>query len=103
MNLEQRVKKKYWIKPGKEVAHREFPERKMIVEDVIKKTEQVIDPRQGKIDKQFIIGVDCHWFDKNGRYDRGRFLTMELIEFGENETEVAEDSFREEIPSTDKA
>ena len=103
MKPEQRVKKKYWIKPGKEVAHREFPKRKMIVEDVIKKTEKIFDSNNEKVDKQFIIGVDCHWFDENGRYDRGRFLTMELIEFGLNDNKIPEESFRKEIPSTDKA
>jgi len=104
MTVEQRLDdraKKYWIKPGKEVAHREFPKRKMIVEDILKKNEKIyVD---GLLtDKQFVVGVECHWFDETGRYDRGKFLTTELIEFGEKEEKKKDKgSFPLKIPSTD--
>jgi len=98
MEVEQRVKK-YCIKPGKEVAHREFPERKMIVEDILKKSEKILVDKK-YVEKQFIIGVDCHWFDENGRYDRGKFLTTELIEFGKKPKQESQ-RFPKTIPSSD--
>ena len=98
MSVEQRLKK-YWIKPGKEVAHKEFPERKMIVEDILKKNEQIQDSKGNLIDKQFVIGVECHWFDEGGRYDRGKFLTTELVEFGVKKHKDKL-SFPKDIPST---
>lgn len=91
---------KYWIKPGVEVAHREFPDRKMIVDDVLKKTESIVQEDKKAINKTFVIGVECHWFDKDGRYDRGRFLTMELIKFGEKRKSIDPDSFPKEIPTS---
>lgn len=93
---------KYWIKPGVEVAHREYPERKMIVDDVLKKTEAVKDKDGNAKPKTFVVGIECHWFDKDGRYDRGRFLTTELIKFGVDPKIVKKDpeSFPKEIPSS---
>lgn len=90
---------KYWIKPGVEVAHREFPDRKMIVDDVLKKTETIIE-NESKVQKTFVVGVECHWFDTTGRYDRGRFLTMELLRFG-GKTKVDPQSFPAKIPSSE--
>lgn len=92
---------KYWIKPGVEVAHREYPDRKMIVDDVLKKTESILQPDNTAISKTFVIGVECHWFDKNGRYDRGRFLTMELVKFGEKRIKKDPGSFPRTIPSSE--
>lgn len=97
--IEQRDDK-YWIKPGVEVAHREYPDRKMVVDDVLKKTESILED-QVKKNKTFVIGVECHWFDKDGRYDRGRFLTMELVKFGKNKHSVDPGSFPSKIPTTD--
>jgi len=93
---------KYWIKPGVPVAHREFPKRKMIVDDVLKKTEKIRDSEGKDTPKTFVVGVECHWFDKNERYDRGRFLTTELIKFGSNPKTVKKDpeGFPDEIPSS---
>ena len=97
--IEQRDSK-YWIKPGVPVAHREFPERKMIVDDILKKTEVLIDEKGNKVPKTFTVGIECHWFDKDGRYDRGRFLTMEVIPFGKKQKlNPQKDSFPKEIPS----
>lgn len=93
---------KYWIKPGVEVAHREKPDRKMIVDDILKRTEKIKDGDEVK-QKTFVIGIECHWFDEQQRYDRGRFLTMELIPFGEDPSEEKKDpeSFPEEVPSSE--
>lgn len=91
---------KYWIKPGVEVAHREFPDRKMIVDDVLKKTETLIEEGGTKKARTFVIGVECHWFGEDKRYDRGRFLTMELIKFGQKSS-VDPGSFPKTIPSSE--
>lgn len=92
---------KHWIKAGTEVAHRDYPDRKMIVDDILKKTETIIE--EGKeVQKTFTVGLDCHWFDIDGRYDRGRFLTMELIPFGKTSKRMTPDpeSFPARIPSS---
>jgi uncharacterized protein YodC (DUF2158 family) len=90
-----------WIKPGDEVAHRDFPKRKMIAEEVIKQSRTfMVD---GKEERHVLtIGVWCHWFDNNGRYDRGRFMTMELIPFGADPGKnPIDESFPKEIPSNE--
>ena len=91
--------KKYWIKPGVEVAHRDFPKRKMIVDDILKKTETVAEDGE-ETKKTFTVGVECHWFLEDGGYARGRFLTMELIKFGKKQTRIDPGSFPADIPSS---
>ena len=96
--------KKYWIKPGVAVAHREYPDRKMIVDDVLKKTEKMVDVDQADTTKTFVVGIECHWFDKNGPYDRGRFLTMELIPYSKKKSSPPKpdpESFPDAIPSSE--
>jgi hypothetical protein len=87
------------MKPGVEVAHRDLPDRKMIVDDILKKTETIIED-DNKVSKTFTVGVECHWFGADGRYDRGRFLTMELIPFGKKPKTTDPGSFPKEIPSS---
>lgn len=94
--------KKYWIKAGVAVAHREIPDRKMIVDEILKKQE-IIKDGDKETSKTFIVGVECHWFvgvDK--KYDRGRFLTTELIKYGSNikKPKTDPESFPKEIPSS---
>ena len=80
---------KYWIKPGVFVAHREIPGRKMIVDDILKRTE-VIKEGDQQIPKTFVVGIECHWFNEDQSYGRGRFLTMELVPWGEDPSEPKE-------------
>jgi len=106
MTVTQRIQDKKWIKPGAFVAHRDFPSRKMVAEEVIKQSkDMLIDGRMQK--KVLTVGVWCHWFDETGRYDRGRFLTMELFPFGRPElikefNEPAAGSFSPEIPESNE-
>jgi uncharacterized protein YodC (DUF2158 family) len=72
---------KRWIKPGTEVAHRDFPDRKMIAEDVVKKSQEVYNEHGKSERKNFTMGVMCHWFNDVGSYQRGMFLTLELIPY----------------------
>ena len=99
--VKQRVEDKYWIKPGGEVAHREYPRRKMIVEEIITKTENIFDNGEKK-EKRFIVGIECHWFSEDGKYDRVRFHTTELIKWGESPAKVHEptEGFPKSIPSS---
>ena len=64
---------KRWIKTGSEVYHRDYPDRKMYVDQVVKTSKEISGKR-----KTFVIGVDCHWINNHGDYNKGRFLTMEL-------------------------
>jgi len=71
-------KEKHWIKTGTEVAHRDHTFRKMYVDQIVKITKQV-DMGKGPETRTFVLGVDCHWIDKDGIYGKGRFLTNELV------------------------
>jgi hypothetical protein len=66
---------KYWIKTGVVVRHKTYPDFQMTVERVAKKT--LPDKRV------LILGVDCHWIDSSGRFQKGRFLTMDLIPYND--------------------
>jgi hypothetical protein len=65
---------KRWIKTGLEVRHRDYPSRKMYVDQICKTVK--IDNVGNK--RTFIVGIDCHWLMESGDYGKGRFLTMEL-------------------------
>jgi hypothetical protein len=90
---------KDWIKPGVAVAHRDYPDRKMIVDDILKRVETIKDGDK-EVDKTFTIGIECHWFLDDGGYARGRFLTMELIKFGSKRKKTDPGSFPDTIPSS---
>lgn len=62
-----------WIKTGSEVHHRDYPKRKMYVDQIVKTSKDIAGKK-----RTFVVGVDCHWINDNGDYARGRFLTMEL-------------------------
>lgn len=66
--------KKRWIKTGLSVRHRDHRTRKMYVDQVVKSVRK---DHLGK-EHTMIIGVDCHWIMASGEYGKGRFLTMEL-------------------------
>jgi hypothetical protein len=79
------ISERYWIKSGMEVVHRDYPERKMVVDQIVKKSVPVIPSKEDKR-KTFIVGVDCHWLTSSGEYGKGRFLTMELLPFEKKNT-----------------
>jgi hypothetical protein len=74
------ITERYWIKSGMEVVHRDYPQRKMVVDQIVKKSV-AIAPTKDDRRKTFIVGVDCHWLTEDGGYGKGRFLTMELLPF----------------------
>lgn len=79
-------KDKRWIRTGGEVAHRDHTFRKMYVDQIVKVTKNV-DMGKGPEPRTFVLGVDCHWIDKDGNYGKGRFLTTELVPFTEPVTQ----------------
>jgi|TARA_R100000093_G_scaffold71737_2_gene48695 hypothetical protein len=74
-------KNKYWIKTGTDVAHKDYPNRKMVVEKIVKTRKEKISETGEKYTKTFIVGVNCHWMTDDGSYGRGQFLTTELMPF----------------------
>lgn len=72
-------KEKYWIKAGTAVSHRDYPHRKMVVDNVVMRSSP--DKQDPSRQRKFIVGVDCHWLTDTGEYGKGRFLTMELQPF----------------------
>ena len=90
---------RYWIKAGVAVAHRDWPNRKMLVDEIKKQSKTIKDENGNDIRKKFVVGVDCHWFDDDGRYDKGRFLTMELIPFTDGNPDLTESLEPQEEPA----
>lgn len=68
---------KYWIKSGAQVAHRDLPGIKMIVEEVKKKKVNLKEDGKS-VSKLFTIGVQVHWLNDQGEYRQGLFHTTEL-------------------------
>jgi len=79
--------KKKWIEQGVEVIHLfqinhpdRFSKIKMKVEKVV--TKRVPFHEEGKTTyKNFVDGVRCYWFDTNGEYRTGTFMTSDLVPF----------------------
>lgn len=70
--------KKYWIKPGIEVAHRDCITRKMYVVNIVRKKRR-IKKEDGTRDTLSVIqGVACRWFDDN-KENKEVYHTRELI------------------------
>jgi len=63
---------KYWIRAGMNVGHVDFPGMRIVVERISRDGERRID------------GVECHWVDKAGGYNKGKFFTWELMPFIES-------------------
>lgn len=80
--------KKYWIKPGIEVVHREFPVRKMIVDKILRESK-VIKNGEAEERKSFVTGVQCHWLTESGDYMKGNFFTNELMPYKKEANGVA--------------
>lgn len=76
--------KKFRFKEGDEVAHKDNLETKMIVDRIIKKSYKykdfTSDPPQEKIGIK-ILGISCHWWNKDNNIERFKFHTQEIIPF----------------------
>ena len=61
--------KKNWIKEGIEVAHKDNPSLKMIVAEILRQTKtiryQEEDGTMAERQKSFIIGIRCHYWEKD--------------------------------------
>lgn len=73
---------KYWIKQGLAVVHKDFlaSNIKMVVDNIVKKSGK---DHMGN-DRAYIVGVKCHWFTSDGKYNTGMFFTTELRQWKED-------------------
>jgi len=76
---------KFWLNSGTEVYHRNMIAEDsslkdgsfvMIVDQVVKRSVEHVDPKQPKPFR--IVGIKCHWFS-NGKFESGLFHSKELI------------------------
>lgn len=68
---------KNWIRPGLVVYHRDY-RIKIIVDKIVSQAKEFeFDGK--KETKKFIVGVRCHWIDKNSQPQVATFHTRELI------------------------
>ena len=72
--------KKNWIKEGMEVAHKEVPTLKMVVDRLLRENYSYPDPNnpEQKIEKSRIVGVKCRWW-KDNDIRIHNFHTRELV------------------------
>jgi len=70
-----------WIKVGREVAHKEHLSQKLFVEDFIKKFVERPNSHNPdeKETKMHLMGVKCHWWNKEGELVTAKFHKNELI------------------------
>jgi len=83
---------RYIFKEGEEIVHRDNPTLKMRVKRILRQTKKVpkpdgkifLNPKTGlnefeKIDKTFFVGLECTWWDKEGKFHKEIFHTKLLI------------------------
>ena len=75
-----------WIKEGMVVRSIHYPDVKMVVDRIERKTTETpikTDvPGLTNIAKNFVVGVHTHWVN-NGIYQTGLFHTIELEEWND--------------------
>lgn len=72
---------KNWLKEGREVCHKDNLNQKMFIEDLLKQTRErptAEDPFK-KEKTIMLLGVLCHWWDKEGTFQRAKFHRDELV------------------------
>lgn len=72
---------KFWIKEGLSVAHKSNPYREMTVDRILRKDKECKDKDGNVVIKKWVMGVECHWVDDTGKYNKGRFFTHELVPY----------------------
>ena len=88
MGTNTKLYKKRWIEPGLEVVHKaqvnyleNLEELKMIVDKIVTRRVTITDPLGVKTPRNFIDGVRCYWFDRNGEYRTASFRTNDLVPY----------------------
>lgn len=77
---------RYKFKEGEVVYHVENLQQKMIISKILRQkklvpTEEKDETTGGfkKVDKVFLIGIECYWWDKDGKYQKQKFHSKMLI------------------------
>lgn len=77
---------RYKFKDGEVVYHIENLQQKMIVSKILRQKKQIPieekDEKTGgfkRIEKVFLIGIECYWWDKDGKYNKQKFHSKMLI------------------------
>lgn len=80
--------KKKWIEQGIEVIHllqinhpEKFSKIKMKVDKVVTKRVPLHNEDGTTTYKNFVDGVRCYWFNDQGEYQTGNFMTTDLVPF----------------------
>lgn len=88
MGTNTKLYRKRWIEPGLEVVHKaqvnyqeNLDELKMLVDKIVTRRVIITDPSGGKTPRNFIDGVRCYWFDRNGEYRTTTFRTNDLVPY----------------------
>jgi len=84
--------KKYYFKEGEEVIHKECPNQKLFIESILKEVYPIApkDPSGKQQTSTKILGIKCHWWDKDGKFFEGKFHKSEILpyEVGFDSTEL---------------
>lgn len=96
---------RYTFKEGEPVRHLNMLEQKMAVSQIKRQNKKVPtgkmipDPNTGeqvfeKKDKMFFIGIECQWWDKDGKFHKEIFHSRYLIpeHFALREGKINKDS-----------
>lgn len=68
---------RYWIKAGMLVKLRGM-DLQVMVDSLVYKTFTLPDGTGGQRSEKRLFGVQCHWVDKEHKYQKGMFHTREL-------------------------
>lgn len=68
---------KNWIKEGGQAAHRDNIKQRIWIEKLVFKTKD--KESSGSVPDRILLGVVCHWYDNDGKFQRGQFHSHELI------------------------
>lgn len=82
---DQKLWSKHWISSGTRVVHEKHKDDDkcltMTVDHLMRRSVQVTNDDDSKERKRIVVGVKCHWFDKEDEYRTGRFNTNELYPY----------------------
>jgi hypothetical protein len=79
--------KSNWIREGMTVFSKNWPEIKMVVDSIERKSVEAETipvhgvPGMSQVLRRHVIGVSTHWINENHEYQWGIFHTLELEEW----------------------
>lgn len=104
MNKKEKLWSKHWISAGIRAVHESHLHDDdpliMTVDHLIRRSVQLKNTDGTHYKKRMVVGVACHWFDKNREYRQGRFNTNEIYP-AEIVKEKKLDAWAEEVLGTE--